>query len=126
MPDVGVHRLTAGDDQHERTQNQQRLEPTRVKQKLHAVNGIKCRENLRMVADLNGAQHGDDDKPDEKNGTKYNAYSRRALELDRKQPRQQPDRDRYDEVAQGRRCHFKPFHGRDYADRRRDHSVAEQ
>jgi hypothetical protein len=64
MADVGIHRLAAGDDQHQRAQGEKRVEQTGVPQIIDAEKGIEDRKNFRMLLDLPEAENSDHDEPE--------------------------------------------------------------
>jgi hypothetical protein len=97
--EIRVHRLAAGDDEHQRTQDEEGIERTGVSKKRKTINGIEGREYLRAQPDLPDAKPGDDDKPDGQNWTENNADARSALILNGKQNGQKTDRDRYNRIA---------------------------
>ena len=126
MPEVGVHRLAAGDDQHQGAEDQQRLAKSRVGEERQSERGVERHQDLRLARDLRDAESGDDDEPHDQNRPEEEADARGALELDGEQAGQQPDGDRHDIRREGGRGDVETFDRREHADRRRDHAVAEQ
>ena len=91
MPEVGVHRLAAGDDQHHRAEDEQRFAKSGVREERQAEDGIERHQNLRLARDLRDAESGDDDEPHDQHRPEEEADARGALELDGEQAGQQRD-----------------------------------
>ena len=64
MADIGVHRFTTGDHQHQGAEDEQRLEEMRAGEKAKAIERIEGRENLRLRRDRGRTQNGDRRKPE--------------------------------------------------------------
>ena len=126
MAEIGIHRLAAGDDQHQRAQNQQRLAPARLGEKRDAVNRVEGGKDFWLARDLRRAQRRDDGEPDDQQRTEDDADLRRAAELNCKKARQQKNRDRQNIGRERRGGDLEPLDGREHADRGRDHAVAKQ
>jgi hypothetical protein len=62
MTHVGIERLTAGDDQHDRTENEDAV-PVMCGEKAHGMNRTYGLEHRRMTNDLPNAEDGDREKP---------------------------------------------------------------
>ena len=77
--EVGVHRLAAGDDQHQAAKQQQRQEEVRARQEFQPVDRVEGGEDLRIGGDLRRAQRGDGDEPDEHDRAEHRADPRGAL-----------------------------------------------
>ena len=123
MPHVGVERLTAGDDEHDRPEDEDPAE-TVAGEKLDSPSGRKSGEDLRLLDDLSEAEEGERRKPDEHHRSKQPPHVASAPRLDREQPHQDQAGDRNDEFLQGRAGDREPLHRRQHRDRRSDHAVA--
>ena len=126
MADVGVHRFSAGDDQHHGAEDEERLDETRMRQKRDAIGRIEGGEDLRMGQDRGAAERGDGEEPDEHDRPEHRADAGGALELDGEQRDEQPERDRNDRAGKCRRGDREALDGGEHADRRRDHAVADE
>ena len=56
MAEIGIHRLAAGDDQHQRAEDQQRLAQRRPAQERDAESGIEGGQDRRLARDLGRAE----------------------------------------------------------------------
>ena len=126
MAKIGVHRLAAGDDQHQGAEDQERLHEMRMRQKRDAIGRIEGGKNLRIGRDRSAAEGGDGDEPDEHDRPEHRADAGGALELDGEQGDEEAERDRNDRAGKARRGDGEAFHSGEHADRRRDHAVADQ
>ena len=126
MADVGVHRLAAGDDQHQRAENEERVVDAGAGEEFEAVERIEGGENLGPRGDPGRAERGDRREPDREDRPEHDADPRRSLELDGEEADEQRERDRNDGLRQRRRRHRQSLDGGEHADRRRDDAVAEQ
>ena len=90
------------------------------------MHGIEGGEDFGVLFDVPSAENGDDDEPNEQDRTKHDPNSRCTFELNGKQSSQKRDRDGNDGMAERRRRDLQSFDGRQHADRRRNHRVAEQ
>jgi hypothetical protein len=109
MPEVRVHGLAAGDDQHQRAEDEQRLARAGAREEANAMRRIERRQNRRLARDLGPAENGDRDEPDDQDRAENDADSRRALELDGEEPGQQREGDRRDIGREGGRRDVESF-----------------
>ena len=126
VPQVRIHRLSARDHEHQRAQNQQRRVEVRVAQEDDRVPRVEGGANLRVQADLVDAEQRDRHEPDDQDGTEYTTDARCAPGLNGEQEGEQHRGERNDGMTQRGRRDTDAFHGREHADGRRDHPVAEQ
>ena len=87
---------------------------------------IEGGQDARLVDDLERAQGGDHDEPDQQDRPEDTADPRRALVLNGEQPGEQQHGQRYDRTRQSRRGGVQTLHRSQHADRRGDEAVAEQ
>ena len=71
MPQVGIHRFTAGDGQECSTHNRERDLWRRLDAKVEGVERIECGQNSRGQNDAAQSQDFDDDEPRQHDGTAY-------------------------------------------------------
>ena len=126
MAQIGIHRLSAGNDEHKRAHDQQRRVAARLPQKPQAIERVEGGQDLRLPDDLREPQPADNDEPDQQDRPEHAADAGGALELHREQRRQQNHGDRNDEARQRRRRHAQSLDSRQHTDRRCDEAIAEQ
>ena len=81
-------------------------------------------EDVRRGPDIDDSEQTDDDEPDHHDRPEQPADARRAAPLNHEQADQDGERDRQDEVLEGRRHQLEALHGRKHRDRRGDDAVA--
>ena len=123
MPHVGVESLTAGDDKHDRPEDEDPAK-TVAEEKLDAPSGRQGGQDLRLLNDLSDAEDGERRKPDEHHRAEQPPDIASATRLDREQPHQDQAGNRDDEFLEGRAGNREPLHRRQHRDRRGNHAVA--
>ncbi len=126
MADVGVHRFAAGDDQHQRAEDQERFEEMRAAQKGQPMDRVEGGENFGIRRDRGRAECGDAREPDENDRPEHGADAGGAFELDGEERDEEPERDRDRRAGEARHGDPEALDRREHADRRRDHAVADQ
>ncbi|MFO0875491.1 MAG: hypothetical protein U0575_16205 [Phycisphaerales bacterium] len=120
---VGIERLAAGHDQEDRAEHEIAVKSVR-REEVDAVDGIECREHVRVSRDREDAQRGDGDEPDDHHRSEDGADPRGSGRLHGEEPDQDGDRQGNHPVLEPRRRHGDALDGAEHRDRRGDRAVA--
>jgi hypothetical protein len=125
MAHVGVQRLTTRDCQNDRSEDKDRVRSA-GREKPYGPAGVQCLDHLRVLADVDHADRGQREEPEQHHRPEYLADLGGAEALRREQQHQHHDRQRHDPVTQLWRGDSQPFDRRQGRDRRGDHAIAEK
>ena len=126
MADVGVHRFAPGDDQHQRAEDEERLDSMRAAQEGEPMDRVEGGENFGVRRDRGRAERRDRREPEEDDRSEDEADAGSAFELDGEERDEKPERDRDRRAGEARNGDAEAFDRRKHADRRRDHAVADE
>ena len=123
MPQIGVQRLGAGDDQKHPAQHQQRRAAFR-QQEAQGIPGVERNHDAGIVADAIEAEGGECREPDQHHRAEHRTDPGGAEALQRKKGGEDDQRQRNHEGLRARRGDLEALHGAEHRDGRRDHAVA--
>src|ERR1044071_6759005 len=100
--------------------------PAVMEKKNYGVKRVDSDQDMRLPSYLGYSERGEDQEPDEYDGTKDQPHARRAVTLKQKQPDQNCDCNWNQVRIKDRRCDPEPFNGAQHRDRRRNHAIPVQ
>ena len=123
MAHVGVERLTAGDDEEDGTERQERLARL-VSEVVDGVLGVDRTDDVGVVDHVAQTEQSERCEPDHHDRTEHLADRAGSLALDEEQAHEDHDGDGDDPIGEGGRDFFEALHGREHRDGWCDDAVA--
>ena len=124
MPEIGVERLAAGHDEHDRSHHRQDCVQVALAEEIEGMDRVESLEDLRCLNDLQESEDTDGHEPDDHDRSEHCSDFGRTLVLEGEQDGEDDQRDRDDIRIERCRHDFHSFDGAEHGDGGGDHAIA--